>query len=546
MIMSDFITELIKLLTEKGFSVGLDMATAISVIGAALTYIFTNIRESRRQEKERKLEADILRKSRIAESGCGILTEEIRSLGQYYNEIINSCNNAIKILSPLLTKSQNDTANKFLYAEIAYNSQKQEELNNSLDDIITNIEINIQKVSKQRYVIFPVLDSITNDAPVEGRLSDQEVIRNELNLFHYNLNSISFELANWKLFWMRLWSLKRQAENVEISIEEVIDYIFFNKDRHKYFILNNFKNFTQKPEFQNYLFKNNVLKNNSERLKKRIKDHIDKSNLNIGLARINGFITKGNIDEVSLFYLMNYPKLIFFEFLQEFSKHINYIIGNIEREFQNSLTLLTSCYYYILNYNESIKLDDIKNKYRNFIIIDKINQIEKSKILQDKLIDKSVKKLSERAMKFKNFIIREIEKPNNNVEKTKKKYYILEQSIMSWNKRCGIKRLSTSLNINIDDAIQLCEDVENKIDSMYIEKKYNINKNIRSPTIRSILVHNLPSSLLNAKEAERFITDITEMIDSNFLSKEEVSQICNISYEQLEAWILHKKDNNDR
>lgn len=544
--MSDFITELIKLLTEKGFSVGLDMATAISVIGAALTYIFTNIRESRRQEKERKLEADILRKSRIAESGCGILTEEIRSLGQYYNEIINSCNNALKILSPLLTKSQNDTENKFLYAEIAYDSQKQEELNNSLDDIITNIETNIQKVSKQRYVIFPVLDSITNDIPIEGKVSDQEMIRNELNLFHYNLNTISFELANWKLFWVRLWSLKRQAENVEISIEEIIDYIFFNEDRDKYFIFNNFRNFTQKPEFQNHLFKNSVLKNNSTNLKKRIKKHIEKFHLNIEESKINNFIVRANIDELSLFYLMNHPNLIFFEFLQEVSKHINYIIENIEGNFQNSLTLLTSCYYYILNHNENIKLDDIKNKYRNFIIIDKLNKIEKSKILQDELINKSIKRISERAIKFKNFIIREIEKTDGNTENTKKRYYLIDKSIILWNKGRGIKRLSNFLNIKIDDAIQLCEDVENKIDPMHIDKKYNLDKSVRSPMIRSILVHNLPSSLLNAKEAEQFIVDITEMIDSNFLSKEEVSQICNISYEQLETWLSHKKDNNDR
>lgn len=544
--MSDFITELIKLLTEKGFSVGLDMATAISVIGAALTYIFTNIRESRRQEKERKLEADILRKSRIAESGCGILTEEIRSLGQYYNEIINSCNNALKILSPLLTKSQNDTANKFLYAEIAYNSQKQEELNNSLDDIITNIETNIQKVSKQRYVIFPVLDSITNDIPIEGKVSDQEMIRNELNLFHYNLNTISFELANWKLFWVRLWSLKRQAENVEISIEEIIDYIFFNEDRDKYFIFNNFRNFTQKPEFQNHLFKNSVLKNSSTNLKKRIKKHIENFHLNIEESKINNFIVRANIDELSLFYLMNHPNLIFFEFLQEVSKHINYIIENIEGNFQNSLTLLTSCYYYILNHNENIKLDDIKNKYRNFIIIDKLNKIEKSEILQEELINKSIKRISERAIKFKNFIIREIEKTDKNTENTKKRYYLIDKSIILWNKGRGIKRLSEFLNIKIDDAIHLCEDVENKIDPMHIEKKYNLNKSVRSPMIRSILVHNLPSSLLNAKEAEQFIVDITEMIDSNFLSKEEVSQICNISYEQLETWLSHKKDNNDR
>lgn len=45
--MGKFMKKVIQLLTEKEFSAGLDMATTISVIGVALTYIFTNIREFR-------------------------------------------------------------------------------------------------------------------------------------------------------------------------------------------------------------------------------------------------------------------------------------------------------------------------------------------------------------------------------------------------------------------------------------------------------------------------------------------------------------------
>ncbi|WP_439259734.1 hypothetical protein [Lonepinella sp. BR2930] len=77
---------------SQSVGIGLDIATALSVIIAAYHYVNSAKKEAKRKLEEDAKQAEKLRQQRIAEciaeSGSIVLTEEIRTLSVAYQNIV--------------------------------------------------------------------------------------------------------------------------------------------------------------------------------------------------------------------------------------------------------------------------------------------------------------------------------------------------------------------------------------------------------------------------------------------------------------------------
>lgn len=318
----------------KKSKIGLDLATAISIVGATVTFAYRYSKENKKQ-----------RKQRIAEFGSKVVIDDLHSLTDLYNDLYRGYgvipfSNFSKTISSETTEQFNKRFNdNFSDVELV---SKLDETFEAFCKIFAN---QADTIACKRYSFMPIITSIEHE-------KERNKLAKQFNDYPSTLYIMHNRLIQFKLLWKELLELYTKKEEFEgISLKVIYEEINSNVSYANFYNLiksialddnyNEFLGFLAKDEFLN--------SNDLSHLTEIQRDNHYKS------YRIGTLHTILYSDEITMFFhnVVAHTKNLALECISE-TKEV--------------LCTFSAIYSYILN--DDVSLDDEIQKYKNLLELD--------------------------------------------------------------------------------------------------------------------------------------------------------------------------------
>ncbi|WP_439235042.1 hypothetical protein [Lonepinella koalarum] len=336
---------------SQSVGIGLDIATALSVIIAAYHYVNSAKKETKRKLEEDAKQAEKLRQQRIAESGSIVLTREIRTLSEAYRNIIEERSGVEKSSVYFMQQKTKNEKDDHFYKRCLSNLSDKDKVNRffkEYDEYMTSLSNGIEIFSQQRYVIIPVLDAIS-----QGNNS----LVSKLKKSPSNLVKMYNHLGGGvKGLWRDLNELRELLSQLSGKID--FDTLYSGKEDNQLYsdILKKLIRIVTDSDYSDFL--EGLLLSKDEFTKY--------SNIS---ADDEYFESKFISQNLKMFYKIALSEQGMANLFHNMCAEVGRSLITSTTEFKAALCLLSACHSYILNDRKDISLDDEIKRYEGLFAL---------------------------------------------------------------------------------------------------------------------------------------------------------------------------------
>ncbi|MCK3657550.1 hypothetical protein A4G18_02140 [Pasteurellaceae bacterium Pebbles2] len=325
------------------FQIGIDVFTAISIIFAAAQYIRNSRKEAEKLREERAKETEKQRAERIAESGAKVLSDEIRSLSEYFTKIVRESKDVEKLSQRFIQQHYLKETDEEFYLrseKMLIDTDLHSRYSKELEEFRIILLGGFAYLSQRNYVILPVLDAISKANDLSGLVEKVKAVPSAVNE-KYN------QFIDFPDVWSKLVELYQLTRNLpaDLSFEHLIEQ---RQEKPEYEqTLQLLIKISRDDDYLVYL--SNVLYTQDD-LKENLQLEQDLTQT-----------------DLRLFNAQHLYQLCMDNKLPGIIHNVNVrgckLIDSARDEFKGMLILLSACYSYILNADEHISLDSEISRY---------------------------------------------------------------------------------------------------------------------------------------------------------------------------------------